>query len=286
MDQARMSQRQMAFRADFRTRITPAYYGWAHVVLVYALGIAAIWYCARPVANPAWYEYLVIPVLFCVSNVFEWWIHSLCHASAAKGLYRNLQAAHARAPPVLHPDRTDNRITRDFRIVVFPPYALVASMVLSLRSRERSAPTPWSGRCRRLGHRPDPPMSEGARVKTGNASLIGGIALGIAGFVLWTAVAHELSADSTPMIGLGMLVTAGIGTWIRVADPYVGHDSDHCEERSAPRAWPEEANSRMRLLGRGAHLNHNCAGLTGKRPWRTAKPSTSSSPAPAAPDAW
>jgi len=61
-------------------------------------------------------------------------------------------------------------------------------------------------------------MSERARVKTGKASLIGGIAVGIAVFVLWTAVAHELSADSVPMIGLGLLVAAGIGTWIRVAD--------------------------------------------------------------------
>jgi hypothetical protein len=92
-----MSQRQMAFRADFRTRITPAYYGWAHVVLVYALGIAAIWYCARPVANPAWYEYLVIPVLFCVSNVFEWWIHRYVMHRLLKGfigIYKRHTLAH------------------------------------------------------------------------------------------------------------------------------------------------------------------------------------------------
>ncbi len=61
-------------------------------------------------------------------------------------------------------------------------------------------------------------MSERARVKTGKASLIGGIAVGIAVFVLWTAVAHELAADSVPVIGLGFLVAAGIAMWIRVAD--------------------------------------------------------------------
>ena len=61
-------------------------------------------------------------------------------------------------------------------------------------------------------------MSERARVKTGKASLVGGIAVGIAVFVLWTALAHEYSANSLPTIGLGILVAAGIGTWIRVAD--------------------------------------------------------------------
>ena len=47
----KMSQRQAAFRADFRTRIAPAYFGWAHVALIYALGAAAIWYCARQIAD-------------------------------------------------------------------------------------------------------------------------------------------------------------------------------------------------------------------------------------------
>src|SRR5580698_3045273 len=56
MDHVKMSQRQAAFRADFRTRIAPAYFGWAHVVLIYALGFAAIWYCARQIVAPAWYE--------------------------------------------------------------------------------------------------------------------------------------------------------------------------------------------------------------------------------------
>lgn len=61
-------------------------------------------------------------------------------------------------------------------------------------------------------------MNERAHVKTGKASLIGGIAVAIAVLVLWTAVAHELSVDGLPMIGLGLLVAAGIGTWIRMAD--------------------------------------------------------------------
>lgn len=61
-------------------------------------------------------------------------------------------------------------------------------------------------------------MSERSRVKAGKASLIGGIAVGIAVLVLWTAVAHELAAINLPVIGLGFLVAAGIAAWIRVAD--------------------------------------------------------------------
>jgi hypothetical protein len=61
-------------------------------------------------------------------------------------------------------------------------------------------------------------MSSGVRVKTGKASLIGGIAVGIAVLVLWTAVAHELAADGVATIAAGVLVAAGIAAWIRLAD--------------------------------------------------------------------
>ena len=132
MDTQKMSQRQAAFRADFRTRIAPAYFGWAHVALIYALGFAAIWYCARQIAAPAWYEFLVIPVAFCISNAFEWWIHRYVMHRPVKGfmgIYKRHTLAHHQFFTHVEPT-IDN--TRDFRIVFFPPYALVAFMVLSL----------------------------------------------------------------------------------------------------------------------------------------------------------
>jgi hypothetical protein len=57
-----------------------------------------------------------------------------------------------------------------------------------------------------------------ARIKPGRASLIGGIAVALASFVLWAAVAHELGADTTGTLVVGLVVACGIGTWIRVAD--------------------------------------------------------------------
>lgn len=56
------------------------------------------------------------------------------------------------------------------------------------------------------------------RIKPGKASLIGGIAVAFAALVLWTAIAHQMAADSVPVLVLGLLVAVGIGIWIRVAD--------------------------------------------------------------------
>ena len=57
-----------------------------------------------------------------------------------------------------------------------------------------------------------------ARIKPGRASLIGGIAVSVASFVLWAAVAHELGANTYAILALGVVVAAGVGTWIRLAD--------------------------------------------------------------------
>jgi hypothetical protein len=57
-----------------------------------------------------------------------------------------------------------------------------------------------------------------ARIKQGKASLIGGIAVGIAVFVLWVAIAHQLAADDVMGVVSGLLVASGVATWIRLAD--------------------------------------------------------------------
>jgi hypothetical protein len=132
MSQATMSLRQAAFREDFRTRIAPLYSGWGHVALIYALGGAAIFCCVRQIWQPAWYEFLVIPVAFCLSNVFEWWIHKYVMHRPVKGLmgiYNRHTLAHHQFFTDVEPS-FDN--TRDLRIVFFPPYALVTFMLISL----------------------------------------------------------------------------------------------------------------------------------------------------------
>ena len=61
-------------------------------------------------------------------------------------------------------------------------------------------------------------MAAPPSVKQGKASLVGGVAVGLAVLVLWTAIAHELSADTVMTLVVGVLVAGGIATWIRVAD--------------------------------------------------------------------
>jgi lipopolysaccharide export LptBFGC system permease protein LptF len=56
------------------------------------------------------------------------------------------------------------------------------------------------------------------RIKAGKASLIGGIVVGLASFVLWTAIARDLGAGTVPWLAAGFLVSAAIGVWIRKAD--------------------------------------------------------------------
>ena len=57
-----------------------------------------------------------------------------------------------------------------------------------------------------------------ARIKQGKASLIGGIAVGVAVLVLWSAIAHELAADNVVTLLIGLLVSAAVAAWIRLAD--------------------------------------------------------------------
>ena len=126
-----VSQRQLAFRADFRGKIAAAYSGWVHVALIYAIGGAAIWYCARQIAAPAWYEWLVIPVAFALSNVFEWWIHRYVMHRPVRGfmgIYKRHTLAHHQ---FFTRDAPYHDTTRDYRIVFFPPYALIAFLVMA-----------------------------------------------------------------------------------------------------------------------------------------------------------
>jgi hypothetical protein len=57
-----------------------------------------------------------------------------------------------------------------------------------------------------------------ARINPSKASLVGGIAVGIASMVLWVAVTRELGFGGPVTLGVGLLVCAAVATWTRVAD--------------------------------------------------------------------
>lgn len=63
-----------------------------------------------------------------------------------------------------------------------------------------------------------PIASPKGKIKTGKASLVGGIAVGIAAFALWTVITRELGLAGMPWMIGGLAVSAAIGAWIRIAD--------------------------------------------------------------------
>src|SRR5437764_7388784 len=126
-----MTPRQAAFRDDYRQRISPWYSGLGHVVVIAAIGLLTIWYCARNIHNPTPLEWLVVPVVFLASNIFEWAMHRYIMHRPVKGLmgiYKRHTLAH-------HQFFTEHEPTidtgRDFRITFFPPYALTIFICMS-----------------------------------------------------------------------------------------------------------------------------------------------------------
>jgi hypothetical protein len=126
-----MSPRQAAFRAAFRANIAPAYNGLVHVALIYLIGGAALWYAAEQIHRPRWTEWLVVPIVIVLANIFEWFLHAqVMHRPrpGLMGIYKRHTLAH-------HQFFTDQEpfhdSIRDFRIVFFPPYALIAFLVMA-----------------------------------------------------------------------------------------------------------------------------------------------------------
>ena len=131
-----MQHRQAAFRDDFRQRIARLYNGPMHVFMIFAIGIGTIWYCVRQIQGPAWYEWLIVPFTLLFANLFEWWIHRFVMHRPIKGFGNFFMAIYTRHTLAHHQFFTDHEPTidshRDFRIVFFPPYALVTFMIISV----------------------------------------------------------------------------------------------------------------------------------------------------------
>lgn len=55
-------------------------------------------------------------------------------------------------------------------------------------------------------------------IKKGRASLVGGIAVGLAVMALWWALSRDLGFSGTAPLLLGACVATAIGAYIRIAD--------------------------------------------------------------------
>jgi hypothetical protein len=126
-----MSPRQAAFRAAYRAQIAPAYDGLLHVALIYAIGAATIWYAAQHIHAATWLECAVVPAVAILANIFEWFLHlKVMHrpVPGLMGIYKRHTLAHHQ---FFTQEAPFHDTTRDFRIVFFPPYALIAFLVMA-----------------------------------------------------------------------------------------------------------------------------------------------------------
>ncbi len=116
-----MTDRQRKFREQYVAQISPWYNGLVHIGVMYAAGIAAIWWCVSRMQNPTWEWLLVVPVAI-AGNFGEWAMHRyIMHRLRDVYAVRAIYDRHTRQH---HQYFTDNDPTihtvKEFRIVFFP----------------------------------------------------------------------------------------------------------------------------------------------------------------------
>jgi hypothetical protein len=116
-----MTERQRKFREKYVAEISPWYNGLVHIGVMYAAGIAAIWWCVSRMQGATWEWLFVIPVAL-AGNFGEWALHRyVMHRLRDVYAVRSIYDRHTRNH---HQYFTDNDATfhtlKEFRIVFFP----------------------------------------------------------------------------------------------------------------------------------------------------------------------
>jgi hypothetical protein len=129
-----LGARQAGFRKEYRARIVGWYNGYFHVLIIYAMGAAAFYYYVPHIDAVLWWEWGTIPVVFLVCNIFEWALHRFVMHRPIN--VRGLRAIYSRHTLNHHQFFTDTEMRfrdhKDWRVTVFPPFALVTFIMLSL----------------------------------------------------------------------------------------------------------------------------------------------------------
>jgi hypothetical protein len=131
---SRMSDRQRKYREQYRARIAGWYDGWIHVAVIYAIGLTAIYVYVTNIRDVAWWEWLTIPIVFLLCNLFEWFLHR--HVMHRPLKFPGLRAIYTRHTLMHHQFFTDSEMRfrdhKDWRVTFFPPYALVVFILMSM----------------------------------------------------------------------------------------------------------------------------------------------------------
>ena len=115
-----------AYRRRYRARfIGRGYSGWLHLAFTASVSLAVCAFAFGQLHQPAWYEWLTIPVAFLYTNLMEYWGHRgpMHHRRRWLGaVYRRHTLRHHR---FFHQDAMAFGNSRDFHAVLFPPVLVV-----------------------------------------------------------------------------------------------------------------------------------------------------------------
>jgi hypothetical protein len=129
-----MSDRQRRYREEYRQRIVGWYNGWLHVAVIYAIGLTALYVYATNLHGVTWWEWLTIPVVALLCNIFEWALHR--HVMHRPMRFPGMRAVYVRHTLMHHQFFTENEMRfadhKDWRVTFFPPYALVTFILMSI----------------------------------------------------------------------------------------------------------------------------------------------------------
>ena len=129
-----ISQRQIDFRQEYRSRIIGWYDGYFHIAIIYAMGAAAFYVYVQHIHNVTWLEWLTVPLTFLFTNLFEWAVHKYVMHRPVN--IKGLRAIYERHTLNHHQFFTDEEMRfrdhKDWRVTVFPPYALVVFILMSI----------------------------------------------------------------------------------------------------------------------------------------------------------
>ena len=129
-----ITERQKRFRQEYRSRIVGWYDGYIHILIIYAMGAAAFYIYVAHIHNVTWLEWLTLPVTFLFTNIFEWAVHRFIMHRRVN--IKGLHAIYERHTLNHHQFFTDEemrfRDPKDWRVTVFPPYALVVFILMSI----------------------------------------------------------------------------------------------------------------------------------------------------------
>jgi len=129
-----ITDRQKAFRQEYRSRIVGWYDGYIHILIIYAIGAAAFYIYVAHIHNVTWLEWLTLPLTFLFTNIFEWAVHRFIMHRPVN--IKGLRSIYERHTLNHHQFFTDEemrfRDPRGWRVTVFPPYALVVFILMSI----------------------------------------------------------------------------------------------------------------------------------------------------------